>query len=103
TVPQGAGVSRDQVTRFLERRRIATRLLFAGNLLRQPAYRGIPHRVVGTLANTDRIMNDTFWIGVFPGITPPMIEYVVECFRDLVRAGPGNSVARCENRHCARR
>jgi CDP-4-dehydro-6-deoxyglucose reductase, E1 len=100
TVRPGSGFSRDQVTRFLEGRRIATRLLFAGNLLRQPAYQGIPHRVVGSLANADRIMNDTFWIGVFPGITPPMIEYVVESFRDLVRQGPASESAcdeTCQN------
>jgi len=85
TVRPGGGLTRDQVTGFLERRWVATRMLFGGNLLRQPAYQGVPHRVVGTLANSDRVMTDTFWIGVFPGITPPMIEYVLECFRDLVR------------------
>jgi CDP-6-deoxy-D-xylo-4-hexulose-3-dehydrase len=85
TVRTGAPFSRDQVIRHLESRRVATRLLFGGNLLRQPAYREIAHRVVGALPVSDRIMNDTFWIGTFPGIMPAMVEYVLDCFADLAR------------------
>jgi CDP-6-deoxy-D-xylo-4-hexulose-3-dehydrase len=78
TIKSGSPISRFEMTRLLESRKIGTRLLFAGNLLRQPAYRGVRHRVVGSLANTDRIMNDTFWIGVFPGLTRPMLDWIVE-------------------------
>ena len=86
TVRPGAPFSRRDLVAFLESRKIATRMLFAGNLLRQPAYAGIPHRVVGDLTNTDAAMQHTFWIGVFPGITDAMIDYVVESFQTFVRA-----------------
>ncbi|HQX82830.1 MAG TPA: lipopolysaccharide biosynthesis protein RfbH, partial [Vicinamibacterales bacterium] len=83
TVRPGAPFSRMDLIRFLESRRIASRLLFGGNLLRQPAYRHISHRIVGDLTNTDIVMNQTLWIGVFPGITDTMVDYVVECFREF--------------------
>ena len=72
-----APFTRNQVVRELESRKIATRLLFGGNLVRQPAYQNVPHRVAAPLTNTDFIMNQVFWIGVFPGLTPPMLDYVV--------------------------
>jgi CDP-6-deoxy-D-xylo-4-hexulose-3-dehydrase len=80
----GAPFTRNQVVQFLESRKIATRLLFGGNLARQPAYRNAPFRVAGTLPNSDVVMNDVFWIGVYPGLTRPMLEYVVEVFHELV-------------------
>ena len=73
-----APFSRNQVTRHLEDRKIATRLLFGGNLVRQPAYRDSKYRVVGSLHNTDFVMDRVFWIGVFPGITAPMVSYMIE-------------------------
>ena len=82
-VRPGAPFQRNQVIEYLEQRKIATRLLFAGNLLRQPAYRDIRHRVVGTLENTDFAMNNVFWIGVYPGLTTPMIDYMIDTFRRL--------------------
>ncbi len=82
-VRPGAPFDRNQVVEYLEQRKIATRLLFAGNLLRQPAYKDIRHRVVGTLQNTDFVMNNVFWIGVFPGLTSTMLDYVIECFESL--------------------
>jgi CDP-6-deoxy-D-xylo-4-hexulose-3-dehydrase len=82
----GAPFNRNQVINYLEQRKIATRLLFAGNLLRQPAYRDIPHRVVGTLENTDFVMNNLFWIGVYPGITNEMVDYVLETFHNVKQA-----------------
>ena len=82
-VRPGAPFNRNQAVAFLENRKIATRLLFGGNLLRQPAYQGIKHRVVGSLENTDFIMNQVFWIGVYPGITPQMLDYVVDTFHKM--------------------
>ncbi|MDO8673366.1 MAG: lipopolysaccharide biosynthesis protein RfbH [Dehalococcoidia bacterium] len=80
TVREGGSFGRDDVVQFLESRKIGTRLLFGGNLLRQPAYAGISRRVVGNLENADRIMRDTFWVGVSPRITSEMMGYVLESF-----------------------
>ena len=84
TVRDASPVGRTQLVRFLESRKIGTRLLFAGNLLRQPAYQGVEHRVVGELKNTDRVMNDTFWLGVYPGLSREMLAFVVESLRAAV-------------------
>ncbi|MFC4121815.1 lipopolysaccharide biosynthesis protein RfbH [Nonomuraea zeae] len=85
TVEPEAPFTRRQLVDFLESRRIATRLLFAGNLTRQPAYQGQPHRVVGELTNSDVITEQTFWIGVYPGITAEMIDYVIASFKEFVQ------------------
>jgi CDP-6-deoxy-D-xylo-4-hexulose-3-dehydrase len=79
----GAPFSRQRVIAFLEGRKIATRLLFGGNLLRQPAYREVKHRAVGPLTNTDFIMNQVFWVGVYPGLTPEMIAYMIDAFHRM--------------------
>lgn len=78
TVREDAPFDRRALLAHLEERRIATRLLFGGNLLRQPAYAGITHRVVGDLTNTDRIAEGTFWIGVFPGLSAEMLDYMID-------------------------
>ena len=78
-----APFNRNQAIAFLENRKIATRLLFAGNLLRQPAYQNIQHRVVGSLKNTDFIMNQVFWVGVYPGISSEMMSYMLDVFHKL--------------------
>ncbi len=83
TVRPGAPFSRLALVQFLESRKIASRLLFGGNLLRQPAYRQVAHRVVGDLVNTDIVMNQTLWIGVYPGISDAMVDYVVGCFEEF--------------------
>jgi CDP-6-deoxy-D-xylo-4-hexulose-3-dehydrase len=67
--------SREQLTGFLDRNKIGTRLLFAGNLTRQPYFRERPHRVSGTLEITDQVMSRTFWIGVYPGLNATMLDY----------------------------
>jgi CDP-6-deoxy-D-xylo-4-hexulose-3-dehydrase len=85
TLKEEAPVSRSQLVRHLEANKIGTRLLFAGNLLRQPAYLGIEHRRVGEMEIADRIMNDTFWVGVFPGLTQEMLAFVARSMRDAVR------------------
>jgi CDP-4-dehydro-6-deoxyglucose reductase, E1 len=81
-----APTTRSQVVRFLESRNIATRLLFGGNLLRQPAYRDIERRVIGDLRNTDFVMNNVFWIGLYPGISQTMIDYMDDIFHQIPRA-----------------
>ena len=78
TVKSGGPKTRNQIVQELNESKVATRLLFGGNLLRQPAFIGTPRRVVGDLTNTDVVMNDTFWIGVWPGLTIPMLDYMVE-------------------------
>ncbi len=84
TIRETAPFSRRELVRFLEARHIGTRLLFGGNLLRQPAYQSVPHRVVGELVNTDIVMNSTFWCGVYPGITDAMVDYMVESIGEFV-------------------
>ncbi len=80
SVRESAPFNRQQLIQHLEQHKIATRLLFGGNLLRQPAYLNVPRRVIGDLSQADRVMNNTFWIGVYPGITPEMITYVLDIF-----------------------
>ncbi|MGD0650430.1 MAG: lipopolysaccharide biosynthesis protein RfbH [Verrucomicrobiia bacterium] len=80
TVRPDAPFGRSELVRHLEDYRIATRLLFGGNLVRQPAYRGISYRTVGDLNNADIVMNNTFWVGVYPGLTDEMIGYMLEAF-----------------------
>jgi CDP-6-deoxy-D-xylo-4-hexulose-3-dehydrase len=82
-VREGAPFTRVEAINHLEDRKISTRLLFGGNLIRQPAYRGIEHRVVGDLTNTDFVMNNVFWLGVYPGLTLPMIDYMSETLHQL--------------------
>jgi CDP-6-deoxy-D-xylo-4-hexulose-3-dehydrase len=84
-VREDAPFTRDALTRFLEARRIATRLLFGGNLVRQPAYRDARYRVVGDLANSDRVMHGAFWIGVHPGLTEEMLAYMIESVNAFCR------------------
>jgi CDP-6-deoxy-D-xylo-4-hexulose-3-dehydrase len=86
TVRPQAPFTRTDITHHLEESKIATRLLFGGDLTQQPAYRGIPHRVVGELRNTQTIMNHTFWIGVYPGLTEPMLDYVIEQFHRFMNS-----------------
>jgi CDP-6-deoxy-D-xylo-4-hexulose-3-dehydrase len=83
-VKADAPFSRDQLTRHLESNKIGTRLVFAGNLLRQPAYEGYEHRVVGELKNTDFVMNQVFWIGVFPGLTKEMLDFIAKTMTEFV-------------------
>jgi CDP-6-deoxy-D-xylo-4-hexulose-3-dehydrase len=85
TVRENAGFTRNELTRFLESNRIETRNLFSGNLLRQPAFTGIEHRLVGELANTDVIMERTFFIGVYPGIDDRQLDYVGSVFDRFMR------------------
>jgi CDP-4-dehydro-6-deoxyglucose reductase, E1 len=83
-VREDAPFRRDELTRALESQKIGTRLLFAGNLTRQPAYQGSEYRVIGDLKNTDFVMNNVFWIGVYPGLTTDMLEFTVKTIGDFM-------------------
>jgi CDP-6-deoxy-D-xylo-4-hexulose-3-dehydrase len=80
TVREEAGFTRNELTALLEANRIETRTLFSGNLLRHPAFEAIERRVVGDLANTDAVMNRTFFVGVYPGIDDARMDYVIDAF-----------------------
>lgn len=84
TVKSHSPKSRNELVQELNKEKIGTRLLFGGNLLRQPAFIDTPRRIVGELSNTNIIMNDTFWIGVWPGLTIEMLQYVVEVLHKLL-------------------
>ncbi|WP_330305214.1 MULTISPECIES: lipopolysaccharide biosynthesis protein RfbH [unclassified Streptomyces] len=86
TVQPDAPFSRAALVDFLEDRKIGTRRLFAGNLTRHPAYIGQPHRVVGDLANSDVVTEQTFWVGVYPGLTDEMLDYVISSVKEFVEA-----------------
>ena len=85
TVRKNAGFTRAELVRFLETNQIETRSLFAGNLLRHPAFAGVPHRVVGGLDNTDTVMHDTFFVGVYPGLDQPRLEHMAATFARFMR------------------
>ena len=78
-----APFTRNEVIRYLEEHKIATRLLFGSNLVHQPAYREVPHRIVGDLKNSDFVMNHVFWIGVYPGLSQAALDYVIDTFHHL--------------------
>ena len=78
TIRDEAGITRVDLLKYLDQYKIGTRLLFAGNLTRQPYFQGRTYRVSGELINTDKVMNNTFWIGVYPGLSEEMLSFVVE-------------------------
>ena len=84
TLESNHPANREDLLRFLEERKIGTRLMFARNITRQPAYSGVEFRVVGDLANSDLIMRRAFWLGVYPGLTSRMLDYVIDSMRDFM-------------------
>ena len=76
TLKENIKFSRTELLNFLESKKIGTRLLFGGNLLKQPYFEGRKYRVSGSLNNTNKIMNDTFWVGVYPGLTNEHLDYI---------------------------
>lgn len=87
TIDPESSISRQGLLQFLDLRKIGTRLLFAGNLLKQPAYKGVDFRVIGNLKNTDIVMNNTFWVGTYPGLTSEMIDFITESIAEYVQRG----------------
>jgi CDP-6-deoxy-D-xylo-4-hexulose-3-dehydrase len=83
-VREDASFRREDMIRALDANKIGTRLLFGGNLLRQPAYQDCQYRVAGDLSNTDFVMNNVFWVGVYPGLTPPMLDFVAQTIREFI-------------------
>jgi CDP-6-deoxy-D-xylo-4-hexulose-3-dehydrase len=87
TLKENNKFDRNDIVKFLEEKRIGTRLLFAGNILKQPLFTQtqVEHRIIGDLRNTDIVMNNTFWIGVWPGIDKKQIEYILEVFEQFFK------------------
>lgn len=84
TLADDLDVNREELMRFLETKKIGTRLVFAGNVLRQPAYADIEHRVVGELTNSDTVMTRSFWLGTYPGLTINMLDFIADSVSDFV-------------------
>ena len=84
TIKPESGIDRVELLKFMDQYKIGTRLLFAGNLTRQPYFEHVKYRVVGELTNTDIIMNYTFWIGVFPGLSTDHLDFVIEKFEEFL-------------------
>ncbi|MBE6374008.1 MAG: lipopolysaccharide biosynthesis protein RfbH, partial [Lentisphaerae bacterium] len=89
TLQDGVSFTRNELTKHLESNKIQTRNLFAGNLLKHPCFEGLTagkdYRVAGELRNTDKIMNDSFWIGVFPGMSKAKLDYMIEKIKEGVQ------------------
>lgn len=83
TIKEECGIDRVDLLKFLDQYKVGTRLLFAGNLTRQPYFNDVEYRVVGDLVNTDLIMNNTFWIGVYPGLTREHLSFVIAKFEEF--------------------
>jgi CDP-6-deoxy-D-xylo-4-hexulose-3-dehydrase len=84
------GIDRNKIVPYIESHGIQTRMLFAGNLTKHPCFdqmrsSGTGYRIIGTLENTDRIMKDTFWVGVYPGMTDAMIDYMAETIKSAIK------------------
>ena len=86
TLKENIPFTRNEIVQYLEKSKVATRMLFGGNLTKQPAYIGKKHKIVSDLSNTDYIMDNSFWIGVYPGITKEMRTYVVEVFDNFIKS-----------------
>lgn len=84
TIRDGVPLCRRKFIQNLEEKKIGTRLLFAGNLCKQTAFENVEHRIVGNLKNTDKVMQDSFWIGVWPGLEQEHMNYIIDSFKELV-------------------
>jgi len=86
TVRESAPITRNELVRYLEDHKVATRLLFGGNLTKQPAYRDVQYRVVGSTEQTDIVMNCTFWVGIYPGLEREHLDWIVETITNAFKA-----------------
>jgi len=84
TIRPNVNIKRHDLLRFLEDKKIGTRLLFAGNITKQPAYKGLEYKVIGDLKNTDLIMNNSFWLGVWPGLTKDNLRYMFDSVKEFL-------------------
>jgi CDP-6-deoxy-D-xylo-4-hexulose-3-dehydrase len=84
TIDPAHPANREELLRFLDSRKIGTRLLFAGNLTKQPAYRNVDFKIVGDLTNTDIVMTRTFWVGTYPGLTNPMLDFIADSIKEFM-------------------
>lgn len=87
TIKPDSEIKRQELTQFLDSKGVASRLLFAGNMTKQPCFLNynIKHRVVGELVNTDIIMNNTFWVGLYPALTQGHLDYIMSCFEEFLK------------------
>lgn len=93
TLRDGTGIDRNLLVKTLEERKVGTRMLFAGNLTRQPAFTHVEYRVHGELTHTDKIMTDSFWIGVWPGIDDQRMDYMIDTLAEITREMAGETIA----------
>ena len=84
TIKDNNILNRNELVKYLDTNKILTRLLFAGNLTRQPGYKKTKFRVVGSLKNTDKFMNDSFWIGIYPGLNEAHFNYMLEKIKKFI-------------------
>ena len=83
TIKEDSGINRNDLVQYLNQNAIGTRLLFAGNLLRQPSMKDVKYRIVGNLSNTDRVMNHTFWVGIYPGLSEPHLDFTSSIIKEF--------------------
>jgi CDP-6-deoxy-D-xylo-4-hexulose-3-dehydrase len=85
TIKNGSRLDRNKLVEFLEENKIGTRLFFGGNLLRQPAYKTISYRKIDDLKNTDLVMYNSFWLGVWPGLNELHYQYIVDKIEEFIK------------------